>query len=137
MQIGYWGESPSMEATAKELMETLWWAYPGHPWFVRVWKGLAHIRWLDDKMGNYGMAVKLGDVDHDAAVLKRQLIFNAGELLERAGISRGQYVEGQEVAAVEGVPEPKTFADANLVAVKEATTTDIPRETPHPQVLKP
>ena len=129
MQIGYWGDTPSRESDAKGFMEILWWAYPGHPWFVKVYEGVIFIRWLGID-GNWGMVLKTKDICHDAAVIKRELIFMAGEWLERAGLARGRY-DDAEVTKVEGVPEVKTVKLAETTA--EISTEPL-RETPRPQV---
>lgn len=80
-------------------------AYPNHPWGVRVDKGIIFIKYLGFR-GNWGMMLKTREVDHDAAVLKKQVIFLAGEWLERAGLKR--VGEGEEIFTVEGVPEKPT-----------------------------
>jgi hypothetical protein len=90
---------------AVEIMELLTAAYPGHPWAVRVDGGVIFIRYLDVRLsGNWGMAMKEKDSNHDAAVLKREVIRMAGEWLERAGLARGR-ANGDEIVTVEGIPD--------------------------------
>jgi hypothetical protein len=123
------GDTPLQESDAHKIMELLTVAYPGHPWAVRVAGGVIFIRYLDPTLpGNWGMVIKVDDVQHDAAVLKKRVIMAAGEWLERAGLKRGRE-NGDEIERVEGVPEPKqaTFSDT----VIQAGTL---RDTPRPQV---
>lgn len=99
------GGTQAQEDEARLILGTLCDAYPGHAWSVRVYDGGFFIRYLDPNLsGNYGMNVKFRDVSHDAAVLKREIIMNAGEFLERAGLVRGRNNE-DEIVRVEGVPD--------------------------------
>jgi hypothetical protein len=123
------GDTTAQESDAHEIMTLVTAAYPGHPWAVRVAGGVIFIRYLDPTLpGNWGMVIKVDDVQHDAAVLKKRVIMAAGEWLERAGLKRGRE-NGDEIERVEGVPEPKqaTFSDT----VIQAGTL---RDTPRPQV---
>lgn len=99
------GGSDSQHSDAHKVMELLTVAYPGHPWAVRVDQGVIFIRYLDPALGgNWGMVLKIGDVSHDAAVLKKRVITLAGEWLERAGLKRGRE-NGDMIMKVEGLPE--------------------------------
>lgn len=130
------GGTKAQEDEANSILEVLSFAYPGHPWGVRVYDGGFFIRHLDFPQ-NWGMNVKYKDVAHDAAVMKREIIFMAGEWLERAGIPRGRYDADQETQRVEGVPEKdqphqKLPEDVKLIMPDGSAI----REEPMPQVLK-
>lgn len=133
------GDTDAQYAESVAIMELLTAAYPGHPWAVRVAGGVVFIRYLDDRLlGNWGMAFKQKDVDHDAAVLKRNVIMMAGEWLERAGLARGRS-NGDEIIRVEGVPDtdqpnyvpPQPVMESVVGANSEPLRTD-----PRPQVLR-
>ena len=134
MIIGAEGATPAQEAEATKIVFMLWEAYPGHPWYVRVYDGGFFIRHLDslESPKPYGMNVKFKTFCHDAAVMKKEIIRNAGEWLERAGIRRGRHEEGQTVTHVEGVP----MVDQNkLKDVKIVMADGTPARTaPMPQV---
>jgi hypothetical protein len=124
------GDTPHQESDAHEVMTLLTVAYPGHPWAARVAGGVIFIRYLEPSLpGHWGMVVKVNDVQHDAAVLKKRVIMAAGEWLERAGLKRGRE-NGDEIVSVEGVPLPKTarFDDIEINAAPL-------RDTPRPQAL--
>ena len=89
---------------ADEIVGLLDTCYPGHPWAVRVYGGCIFIRHLQFG-SNWGMNIKVKDVQHDAAVQKRTIVRLAGEWLERAGMRRGRYDVEQPDYRVEGVPE--------------------------------
>ena len=98
------GGTELQNADAHSIMEVLTAAYPGHPWAVRVDGGICFIRYLDVELkGTWGMALKMGAMQHDWAVLKRDVIRAAGEWLERSGLGRGAS-NGDEIVSVEGVP---------------------------------
>lgn len=88
---------------AKRIGEILVEAYPGHPWHVAITGGLLVIKHMkiSSKMG----MVLHYKVVHDAKVLKRGIIIAGGELLERAGLTRGRFEE-QTIGTVEGI-KPK------------------------------
>jgi hypothetical protein len=89
------------EQMAKNAMQLLSQAYPGHPWHVHVGQGILSIKHM--KMsGKMGMVLHYKKVAGDADALKRGVVFSGGELLERAGISRGTY-NGQVIKSVEGI----------------------------------
>lgn len=98
------GDTDFEQSDAHKVMELLTAAYPGHPWAVRVAGGVIFIRYLDLRLnGNWGMAMKQKDTQHDAAALKKEVIRMAGEWLERSGLARGRS-NGDEIVTVEGVP---------------------------------
>ena len=125
------GMTDAQEFEARDIVNILSMAYPGHPWAVRVYDGGLFIKHLAFD-GNWGMNLKFNDFSHDAAVLRRDVIRNAGEWLERAGLARGRYDADQEVGKVEGVPEKKT-QDVKLVMPDGKTEL---RTAPRPQALK-
>lgn len=98
------GSTQALQSDADSVLEMLCIAYPGHPWAVRVDGGVIFIRHLANLGNNYGMICKVNQVNHDAAVLKREVIKMAGEFLERAGLARARY-QDQDIQRVEGVPE--------------------------------
>ena len=99
------GENVAGDNLAKNILEMLTEAYPGHPWAAYVRQGVLFIKYLDPNMkGNWGMAKKLGAVDFDANVLKRSIVMMAGEWLERCGMIRGLN-RGDRITHIEGVPE--------------------------------
>lgn len=104
MSIAYCdGETPLDHAMAKEILESLTSAYQGHSWWVECRGGVAIIRHfsITNPTRPVGMVKHLALMGHDAGVRKREVIEAAGELLERAGLSRGVY-EGQVVERLEG-----------------------------------
>ena len=98
------GSTTALQSDADGVLELLTIAYPGHPWAVRVDGGIIFIRHLESPNSQYGMICKVNQVNHDAAVLKREVITMAGEFLERAGLKRGRY-DDSDIVKVEGVPE--------------------------------
>lgn len=98
------GSTQALQSDADDVLEILSIAYPGHPWATRVDGGVIFIRHLANPNANYGMICKVNQVNHDTAVLKREIIKMAGEFLERAGLARGRY-DDSEIQFVEGVPE--------------------------------
>jgi hypothetical protein len=132
------GDTDAQYAEALSIMNLLTAAYPGHPWAVRVAGGVIFIRYLDDRLlGNWGMALKQKDSNHDAAVLKREVVMKAGEWLERAGLARGRS-NGDEIIRVEGVPDaqqPNYVPPEPLMDAVMDTNSDL-RTAPRPQVIK-
>jgi hypothetical protein len=98
------GSTQALQSDADSVLEILCIAYPCHPWAVRVDGGVIFIRHLGSPNANWGMICKVNQINHDAAVLKREVITMAGEFLERAGLARGRYDES-DIVKVEGVPE--------------------------------
>lgn len=110
MIIHYEGDTPALEDDAKGILSLLWASYPGHPWSVRCMRGLIFIRHMDFPT-NWGMALRVSEVDHDIAVMQKKIVMLAGEWLERANLKRGRYEDGNDFYRVEGVPDddqPKT-----------------------------
>lgn len=86
---------------AKEIAETLHAHYPGHLWAVNVKSGVAIIKDLCVS-SLYGYVLKYADIVSDAGTRKKSVINAGGEILERAGLNRGQRTE-QSVIAVDGI----------------------------------
>lgn len=116
------GATQAQEDEANMILEVLCFAYPGHPWGVRVYEGGFFIQYLDRPFSQpYGMNCKYKDVAHDAAVMKREIIMKAGEWLERAGLARGRN-NGDEIQYVEGVPDK--YQKRTLPEHMEITTAE-------------
>lgn len=81
-------------------------AYPGHPWHVRIGKGLLIIKHMKLSY-KAGIARRYSRLTWDANARKREVVMAAGEYLERAGLTRGRAVEGEVevVQAVEGIDQ--------------------------------
>lgn len=124
------GATQSQEDEAEMILGVLTTAYPGHPWAVRVFDGGFFIRHLAFD-GNWGMHCKYKDFGHDAAVLKRAIIRNAGEWLERAGMARGRYDADQQSGLVEGVPVPKPMPDMTAVAGETSFRDEVMPQVKH------
>jgi hypothetical protein len=130
------GSTDAQASDAEKVMHLLCTAYPGHPWAVRVDKGIIFIRHLQFP-GNWGMNLKTKSVEHDAAVLKRKVILLAGEFLERAGLVRGRE-NGDEIKRVEGVPDkyqPDAQKEPAPFAVVKTSDHEV-RTQARPQALK-
>ena len=84
------------------------------------------------------MSLRVTEVDHDAAVLKKKIISLAGEWLERAGMARGRFEEGSDKNHVEGVPEQYQVNNryADNVKIVAADTLDNLRTDVRPQAVK-
>lgn len=92
---------------AKEALEALNQAYPGYSWAVKYEGGVCFIKLLDEQLrllfrGPVGFALKVRDVDHDAAVFKRKVIYVAGELLERCDLRRAKAEIGATIKDMQG-----------------------------------
>lgn len=85
---------------AKECAETLTAAYPNHSWAVRIDGGVLFIKHFGIS-GSVGMCRHMSQIDHDAAVRKKEVIRAAGELLERAHLARGANT-GDPISVLEG-----------------------------------
>ncbi len=109
--VGYDTEHDSDEALAGRILRTLCDHYPGHGWFVLIRGGVIQVKDMDIHP-NWGMALHYTKVNHDAAVMKREVIRAAGEFLERANLARGRKTEDRALA-VEGIPD-KDMARARL-----------------------
>jgi hypothetical protein len=83
------------DSMALEMVRALVEVYPGHSWFVVIRGGIVHIK----DMGlhpDWGMALHYSQVKGDAADRKKQVLFAAGEFLERARKKAGK-VELQDI----------------------------------------
>jgi hypothetical protein len=96
------GETQAMQDEARSILGALDTAYPGHQWAVRVYEGGFFIYNLDFPK-NWGMNCK--KKFSTASELKRDVILNGGEWLERANLKRGMHRHGEVVQRLEGVPE--------------------------------
>lgn len=134
------GETQAQIDEAQSILESLDLAYPGHPWGVRVYPGGFFIRHLDLPYG-WGMNCKKKFAS--ASEMKKEIIFMAGEFLERAGVPRTRWDDDNSIKRVEGIPEkfqpepdpsrlpvPKVVFDT-VIATAEREMRDQPR----PQVL--
>ena len=126
------GMTDAQEAEAHEILGVLCLAYPDHPWSVSVRGGVIFIRHLEFG-SNWGMNVKFNNVNHDAAVLKREIIMMAGEWLERAGLARGR-AKGDEIWHVDGVPEKYQPGYRAPFEFKKVIAEPEIRDEPRPQV---
>ena len=102
--MGYFGDDKPKEDEAKQILSWLWQAYPGHPWFVRVYDGGFSIQHLDFQ-GPWGMRAKFKQDGYSTSALKHSVIMKAGEWLDRANIPRRRYDADTPSYRVEGVPE--------------------------------
>ena len=136
------GMTKAQEDEAKSVLDLLDVAYPGHPWSVRVMPGLIFIRHLEFGP-SWGMNLKTSEVDHDAAVLRRKVVYLAGEWLERAELKRSRAEEGVGIDWVEGVPlrdQPPQSKPSieemtgQKIVLRESDGTE--RTAPMPQVQK-
>lgn len=89
---------------ARDVASCLCDAYPGHPWHVRIGKGVLIIKHMRITQ-KWGVARRYDRLTWDAKARKREVIMAAGELLERAGMARGKAVDGQTIYRVEGIPQ--------------------------------
>ena len=139
------GASKAQEDEAKEILNALSVAYPGHPWGVRVYGddkgGGFFIRHLDFP-SNWGMNCRHRTKMYSASSLKREVIMMAGEWLERANLKRGANRNEDEIGRVEGVPEkyqpypdPASRPDIRFEAVIAAAERNL-RDEPRPQVKR-
>ena len=85
------------------ILEVLSFAYPSHPWAVRVYDGGFFIRHLDFPT-NWGMNYRSGKEAYSSSAMKRQIIRMAGEWLERANLKRGRW-DGTHVKRLDGLAE--------------------------------
>lgn len=83
------------DSMAMEMVRDLVATYPGHSWFVVIRGGIVHIKDMD-LHPDWGMALHYMKVCNDAADRKRQVLFAAGEFLERARKRQGK-VELQDI----------------------------------------
>lgn len=74
---------------AMQMVRDLCQAYPGHSWFVVIRGGIVQIKDMDIHP-EWGFALHYSQVKADAADRKKQVLFAAGEFLERARKKNGQ-----------------------------------------------
>lgn len=91
------------DVLAGNVAKTLLEAYPSHPWHVNIVDGLIIIKHMK-LSSKWGMVRKYRNVVHDFKSLKHEIVMAAGEFLERAGLTRGEYDEGQLKRKVDGIP---------------------------------
>ena len=140
MLVGYEGETQALEDDAKAILSLLWNCYPGHPWYVHCRPGHVFIQYLSFRArGTWGMSLRVTEVDHDAAVLKKKLISLAGEWLERANLKRGRYEETDDAIQVEGVPEEykANNPSTDKIQLVSSDSLDALRTDARPQAAKP
>lgn len=101
------------DAKAGEVAKILIEAYPGHPWHIRVGRGVIIIKHMKAS-SRFGMCQHYDRVTFDAKVLKHNIVMAAGEFLERAGLTRGRVVEGDVIQRVEGIPDKDLTPDRVL-----------------------
>ena len=97
------GATKAQEAEAEGVLAILTQFYPGYAWGVRVYDGGIFIRNLDFP-ANWGMNIRAKNIQHDAAVFKREVVMMAGEWLERANLRRGRNVNEEQAQWLEGAP---------------------------------
>ena len=127
------GMTDLQEKEAQAILETLTFAYPGHPWSVRVYDGGFFIRHLDFP-GNWGINHRSRSQTYSATAMKRQIIRMGGEWLERANLKRGRS-DDTVASFVEGIPlnqQPGQKLPEGLKIV--STPAEGERSEPRPQV---
>lgn len=83
------------DTMAMQMVRDLCEAYSGHSWFVVIKGGIVHIKDMAIHP-DWGMALHYSQLKADAADRKKQVLFAAGEFLERASKKLGQ-VEFQDI----------------------------------------
>jgi hypothetical protein len=96
-------DNDSDASLAKDCMEILCKAYPGHPWHVYVAGGVIVIKHMRIS-AKWGQVQHYGELAHDAKKRKHAMLFAGGELLESAGLIVG-VDDGRPVQAVDGIPQ--------------------------------
>jgi hypothetical protein len=99
------GATKAQEDEANNIIAALDFAYPGHPWAVRVYGDENGGGFFIKHLGlpsNWGMNCR--KKFYSASQMKKEVIFMAGEFLERAGMSRSQLPQ-DPIKHVEGVPD--------------------------------
>lgn len=142
------GTTKAQEDEAEDVLNVLTMAYPGYPWGVRVYDGGIFIRNLDFP-ANWGMNIKVKNIQHDAAVFKREIIMMAGEWLERANLRRGRNIHDDPIKKLEGAPDNhqpgwakekiklEELAKAEVAKIATDTSVDAAlREKARPQAIK-
>lgn len=86
----------------KQTIEILDDVYPGHYWAVKCEGGILHIKNLSFD-SRWGIARRLGEMEYDAMIFRREVVRAAGEYLERAGLARQRW-NGDAIKWLDGVP---------------------------------
>ena len=84
-------DDPMAMGMVKDLCQ----AHPGHAWFVVIRGGVVHIKDMD-MHPDWGMCIHYNDIKSDAADRKKQVLWAAGEFLERARRRNGK-IEFQDI----------------------------------------
>lgn len=93
------------DTKAAEVASILCEAYPGHPWHVRIGRGMIVIKHMKIS-SKWGIARHYDRITFDAKVFKHSIVMAAGEFLERANVYRGRLQESEDFkGVVEGVPQ--------------------------------
>jgi hypothetical protein len=71
------------DSMAMQMVQDLVSTYPGHSWSVVIRGGIVHIKDMD-LHPDWGMALHYSQICADAKDRKKQVLFAAGEFLERA-----------------------------------------------------
>jgi hypothetical protein len=95
--VGIDVENDRDDPMAKQMLNDLCTTYPGHAWFVVIKGGIVHIKDMD-MHPDWGMALHYSQIKADAADRKKQVLFAAGEFIERAR-KKGDTVTFQDVNA--------------------------------------
>lgn len=94
------GDNDLAKSYSRAAAEALVSCYPNHSWWVETKGGALVIKHFGIS-GMLGMVRHTSSLDFSATNFKKEVILAAGELLERAGLSRGAYT-GEAVQAFEG-----------------------------------
>jgi hypothetical protein len=102
------GQTDAQEDEAKDLINLLSIAYPGHPWAVRVGDGFIFVRYLDEIWeskcrGPVGYKVN-AEKSFSASDLKKAVVTAGGQLLEMMYLKRGRS-NGDEPETIDGIPD--------------------------------
>lgn len=91
---------------AKDIADTLFEKYPGYMWGVSVKSGVAVIKCLNVS-SLYGYILKYADIKDDAGYRKKEVLKAGGEILERAGMKRGEREFNSTAKSVDGIKDYK------------------------------
>lgn len=96
------GKTGADDTIAANFMSALTQAYPGHPWHVNVRDGVVILKHM--RISGKWAQIKHAKNIYSASDLKKAAVRLGGEFLERAGMTRGQVVEGEFKRVVDGIP---------------------------------
>jgi hypothetical protein len=102
-RVGYWAEHDRDDGLAQQCLTLLCKAYPGHGWWIRITGGIIFIQILG-MTKNHGMSLHYKKVLIDPETLRKAVLFSGGELLERAGLTRGAKTD-ETVRHIEGIAD--------------------------------